>query len=396
VAEVLVATMVMAKPRWLSDNGVRSAWTTALVAFLASRLALLLVGWVSLTFIATRDKAVHGAVPTLQQLKDLAFRWDTTWYMSIARHGYSVASPAVQPHAVNLSFWPAFPYLARYLGEASGMSILTSGVMLANLAFVFSLYLLHRYCTRLEFPPTAAALSVLLLAFVPESFLFSVFYGDAFGLLGMLGAMYCARQQRWWIAGLFAAFASSSRPMGVMVLVFLLIHAWQQLGWRNFMRPWVDPHPFIPVVLAPAGYFLMLWVTYRVSGDAFAQAHTRMAGWHVYFAPAWEALRTDFRLGPDLKFWMLSALALAASLIPLFRKKLYPDAVFGLCYFVLIFSQINSAGLLHYAAALPVVYVGFAWWLRDRELARFAVLGVFASLGAVLFCAWSLYVYIAV
>jgi len=390
-----MATAVMAKSRWRFDVETRAAWASAVVAFLASRLALFLVGWISLTFIAARGKAVHGAGPTLQQLKDLAFRWDTTWYMSIAKHGYSTVSPAVQPHAVNLAFWPAFPFLARYFSDASGFSILMTGVILANLAFLLALYLLHRYCTQLEFTQAAATFAVFLLAFVPESFLFSVFYGDAFGLLGMVGAMYYARKQCWWASGLFAVLASSSRPMGAMVLVFLVVHAYQQLGWRNFLRPWIDPRPFVPVVLAPAGYFLMLWISYRVSGDAFAQAHTRMAGWHVYFAPTWQALYTDFRLGPDLKFWMLSALTLAISLIPLFRKKLYPDATFGLCYFVLIFSQINSAGLLHYAAVLPVVYVGFTWLLREKEQARYALLGVFATLGAALFCAWSLYVYIA-
>lgn len=385
-----------AQLRLLHDADVRAAWASAAIAFLASRIALFVAGWLSLTFIATRGKAVHGVAPTLRQLLDLAFRWDTTWYMSIARHGYSVASPAVQPHAVNLAFWPAFPFLARYLSDVSGLSILTSGVILANLAFLAALYLMHRYCTRIELGPTAAAFAVLLLAFVPESFLFSVFYGDAFGLLGMLGAMYYARKERWWTSGLFAVLASSSRPMGAMVIVFLVVQAWQQLGWRTFLQPWIEPRPFVPVVLAPAGYFLMLWLSFIVSGDAFAQAHTRIAGWNVYFAVPWHAVATDFRLGPDLKFWMLSALALALSLIPLFRKGLYADAWFGVAYFLLIFSQINSAGLLHYVAVLPVVYVGFAWWTREQPLARQALLGAFATIGAALFCAWSLYVYIAV
>ena len=382
--------------RGLNDPDVRNAWRATAVAFMTSRLVLFLVGWITLTFIATRDKAVHGAGPTLQQLKDLAFRWDTTWYISIARHGYSLTSPAIQPNAVNLSFWPAFPFLSRYLSEATGLSILTSGVILANLAFVLALYLLHRYCTRLDFSQAAAMFAVFLLAFVPESFLFSVFYGDAFGLLGMIGAMYYARKECWWTAGLFAVLASSSRPMGVMVLVFLVVHACQQLGWRKFLRPWIDPRPFVPVVLAPAGYFLMLWLSFRVSGDAFVQAHTRMAGWHVYFSTPWHSLFVDLRLGPDLKFWILSSLGMAASLIPLFRAKWYPDAIFGLGYFLLIFSQINSAGLLHYAAVLPVVYIGFAWWTREKELAQYALLGTFATLGAALFCAWTLYVYIAV
>src|SRR6185437_13437982 len=104
----------------------------------------------------------------------------------------------------------------------------------------------------------------------------------------------------------------------------------------------------------------------------------------------------DFRGAPDLKFWALCALLLATSIVPLWKKRWFPDAAFAICYFLLIFSQHNPEGLLHYAVALPVIYTGFAWMFRNSEFARLIVLGIFASVGAALFCAWALYTSISV
>lgn len=368
-----------------------SALKAAATAFLASRLALLLGGWLTLTFLDSRHPSQHGTSATWKQLFNLTYRFDAGWYWLIAKLGYSTGSPAVQPHAINLAFWPAFPYLARFLAASTGMSILAAGVVIANLAFFLCLYLLYRYCILVGLGKELATLAVFLMALVPESFLFSAFYADALSTLGMLGAMYFARRERWWVAGLFAVLASSSRPTGITVIVFLVVHVYQTLGWRDFLQPWRDARPFVPVVLVPAGYFLMLWVSFRVSGDAFAEVHTRAAGWYVNFAPPLRSLADDFRHGPDLKFWTLGALGLATSIIPLVRAKLIPDAIFALGYFALIFSQNNPAGLIHYSAGLPVIYVGFALMCKRSHAARYALLGSFAAMNAILFCAWALF-----
>lgn len=375
---------------------IRRAWVAALVAFLSSRIILLLVGWISLTFIAVRQHAKDGIGATMEQMVGLGCRWDCGWYMSIAQHGYSTISPAIQPHAINLSFWPMFPFLARFIAHVTGLSILHAGLAISNLAFLACLYLLNRYCTLLKFERTDAVFAVFLMAFVPEGFLFSAFYADSLSMLGIMGAMYFARRERWWLAGLFAILASSSRPTGIIVIAFLVVYAFEALGWRHFIRPWKDARPFIPVVLVPAGYFLMLWISYFVAGDAFAEVHTRAVGWGVHFAAPWSSLLDDFLRGPSLKFWAAGALTLLLSLIPLYQARLSPELIFGTCYLLVIFSQNNPAGLIHYTAELPVIYIGFAWLCRKREAGKFALLGTFALVNAALFSAWALSTYISV
>lgn len=376
----------------------RRAWRIAVVAFAGSRAVLLLVGWLTLSFIATHPHMPHGASASIETLKELACRWDCGWYESIALGGYSTASWPPGSYATNLAFWPALPYLARYLHDLSGISILMSGTLLVNIAFLFSLYFLYRYCRVIGMEPRTATFATSLLAFAPQGFLFSVFYADALTLLGTIGTMYFARTRRWWIAGLFAILASSSRPTGVVVLAFLVVHAYQTLGWKNFFKPWVDARPFVPVVLAPAGHFLVMWMAFLVSGDAFAEVHTRAEGWvwMVRFGAPWSSIVGDFRSGPDLKFWSVAALLLAISIIPLVKKRWIPDALFAACYFLLIFSQHNPEGLLHYSIVLPTIYVGFAWMFRNSEVGKLTLLGIFACTGAAIFCAWALNVGIAV
>ena len=100
------------------------ALKTAAVAFLASRLALLLAGWLSLTYLKPGHPGWNAPGASWTQLLGLAFRWDSGWYMFIAQQGYSTISTAAQPYASNLAFWPAFPFLARFLAAATGMPIL--------------------------------------------------------------------------------------------------------------------------------------------------------------------------------------------------------------------------------------------------------------------------------
>lgn len=380
------------------DDQTRAALRLATANFVVSRAVLLLIGWITLSFIATRHHSPHGVSASLHSLKMLTCRWDCGWYMSIATHGYSAVSPPGQPFATNLAFWPAFPYLARYLHDASGLSILTGGVILSNVALLIALILVYKYCITLDFKARTAALAVSLLAFAPQGFMFSAFYADALMFLGMIGAMYYTRTRHWWIAGLFAILATTSRPTGIVILAFLVVNAYQTLGWRKFFRPWEDARPFIPVVLAPAGQFLVMWMAFLTSGDAFAQVHTRAQAisWMVRMGPPWRAIIGDFDAGPDLKFWSVAALLLAASIIPLIKKRWWPDAVFAICYFVLIFSQYNPEGLLQYAIGLPSVYVGLAWLVRRSDTASLLLLGVFATTGAALFCAWALGTGIAV
>lgn len=351
----------------------------------------MLAGWITLSSIVQK-----GKFATLDQIIGLACRWDCGWYLNIATHGYSVMSPVNQPGATNLAFWPAFPYAARLLSTISGLPILISGILLANIAFILCLFFFKRYFTTIGLSNSLAIFSVFLVAFSPHSFIYSVFYGDAFALLGVIGSIYFARSQRWWLSGLFAILATSSRPTGIVLIVFLIINAYERLGWYGLLKSWRDPRPFIPVVLLPAGELSVFLISYIVSGDAFAQAHSRLVGWHVGFEAPWTAITVNLSQGPESIFWTVGALLLFLSIFPLLRARLFPEFAYTLFSFALIFSSTEANGLLRYAVTVPTVFLGIALFLKDRRELRYSTLGIFASLGATVFCAWTAYSWISI
>ncbi len=199
-------------------NVLSPAVGVPICAYLASRLALFLIGWFTFAFLIP-----NPAAPSLHQIFDLTCRWDCGWYLSIAQHGYSTISPSIQPGATNLAFWPALPFAARWLSDVTGMSIVGSGDILTNIAFILSLILLRKYCLELDLKEHTATFAVFLLAFAPQSYVFSGFYTESFCLLGILGSMYCARRNQWWASGAFAIFTTLSRPTGVFLMLFLLV-----------------------------------------------------------------------------------------------------------------------------------------------------------------------------
>lgn len=361
-----------------------------LCAYLASRLALLLVGWFALAFIG------HSEVtPTLHQLFGLTCRWDCGWYLSIAQHGYSIVSPVAQPDATNLAFWPAFPFAARWFSDVTRISILGSGVLLSNLSFILCLIFFRKYSLQLGVKTETATFGTFLLAFAPQSYVFSGFYSEPFCLLGILGSMYFARTERWWVSGAFAILATLSRPTGILLFLFLVVFAYQQIGWRGFVSPWKDARPFIPIVLLPAGHLAVLTLAYRVSGDAFAQEHTRVAGWYGGFEAPWQAIVTHLVHPPSDTFLTTAALVLALSIIPLLRKKTIPEAAYAIGAFGLLLSNTTDAGIIRYVITIPPVFLGIAYATRNKLVARYAIIGICAMLGAAMFCAWTVGAYIA-
>jgi len=374
--------------RW---QQIRTDIGVPLAAFIFSRAALLLIGWFTLTFIAHDSQA-----PDVHQIYGLACRWDCGWYLSIAQHGYLITSPAAQPDATNLAFWPAFPFAARYLSEVTGLTILAAGTLLSNSAFVLCLVLLRKYCLKIGLNEQTSAFAVFLLAFAPQSYVFSGFYTESFCLLGVVGSIYCARNGRWWTSGLFGILATLSRPTGILLLVYLIAHAYQEVGWKGFLKPWKDVLPFVPVVLTPAGELAALAIAYHVSGDAFAQAHTAVAGWGVKFEAPWAAVYTHLTSSPHDFFLTASALALSLSLIPIFHARLFQDAIFAAVAILFLLSNTIDQSILRYILIIPPVFIGIALASDRIQWLRQVVFGIFAMLGAAFFCAWTLGLIISV
>jgi Mannosyltransferase (PIG-V) len=149
-------------------------------------------------------------------------RWDSNWYLLIARYGYhpAIGAPAVSRSA----FFPLYP-LALGLVSKLGVPAIAAGVAVSVCAFGAALYGLHRL-TTLELGggggvagTDAARMAVYALAFAPMAFFLSAVYSESLYLALSIGLFWSAREGRWGYVGLLGALASATRSTGVVLLI---------------------------------------------------------------------------------------------------------------------------------------------------------------------------------
>ncbi len=141
-------------------------------------------------------------------------RWDSVWYLAIARGGYAHEVPRT-------AFFPLYPLVTRGVGLVIGSDLL-AGVLISLACFAVAMLLFHRLVC-LELDSTRAEVAVLLLAFCPMAYFFSAVYTESLFLALSLGCLLCARSGRWALAGGLGALAALSRNSGVVLVVPVLI-----------------------------------------------------------------------------------------------------------------------------------------------------------------------------
>jgi hypothetical protein len=145
-----------------------------------------------------------------------AARWDSVWYLAIARDGYDQHSKT--------AFFPLYPLLAQAVGLPFG-SALVGGIVVSCACFLAALTVLGRLA-ELELGREIAGPAVMVVAFFPASLFFSAVYSESLFLLCSVGAFLAARKERWLWAGVLGGLAAATRSIGVLLVVPL---AWLYL-----------------------------------------------------------------------------------------------------------------------------------------------------------------------
>lgn len=150
---------------------------------------------------------VHGA-STAHTLSILSF-WDGVWYRTVAEQGYLF----IPGRHSDPAFFPLYPIVLRGL-NGIGLSFLTSGLLVANLAFVVGILLFYELSKRVV-PPDIARTSALIAAFFPMSFVFSMTYPEGLVLAALTTALLLALKGRWTLSAVAGAVAALARPEAV-------------------------------------------------------------------------------------------------------------------------------------------------------------------------------------
>jgi hypothetical protein len=205
-----------------------------LLPFLATRLALVVVGWLSVHLLASGLTLQKGNLvfhqPGTPALEIWA-RWDAEWYLLIAERGYGaddafVGRPVAYAPGDDTGFFPLYPILIR-AGMMSGLSSLAAAVLVSNLALLLALSLLRDLAQR-DFGEAAADRVVWIFLAFPTAFFFSAVYAESVMLATLLGAVRMARDRRPAAAGILGALCALSRPTGILVILPLASELWSR------------------------------------------------------------------------------------------------------------------------------------------------------------------------
>ncbi|BFO20248.1 glycosyltransferase family 39 protein [Streptomyces sp. KM77-8] len=148
----------------------------------------------------------------------LTARWDALWYTRVAElgYGYEVRLPNGDVHS-NLAFFPLLPWLERLVAAVSPLSYADGGFvvsLLASLAAAWGIFAVadHVYGRR------AGVFAVLLWAVLPVGIVQSMAYSESLFTALAAWSLYAVLTGRWVTAGVLAALAGLTRPVGLAVV----------------------------------------------------------------------------------------------------------------------------------------------------------------------------------
>jgi mannosyltransferase PIG-V len=291
-----------APPAGPPNKEVRS---TVWRAFWTSRLLVLLAGVAGTLEIrkaggSWRFDPGHLTAPYHSYFGDLLVgpfaRWDSVWYLTIANMGYG-------GQTARAAFFPLYPMLIHALAWITGDALI-AGMLISLVCFGIALALLYRL-TYMEFGQEVAQVAVALVAFSPFSFYFSAVYTESLFLALTLGAIYCARTERWAFAAVLAMFAAATRNSGVLLIVpialmFLYgprggsapLSAW---ALKNSPRQWLQPRSWLPkykltpaiawLLVVPIGLLAYMAYLWHQTGTPFTTFNVQTLWNHQFVGP---------------------------------------------------------------------------------------------------------------
>jgi hypothetical protein len=412
----------------------RALWTSRLVVLCSGALGVLSVGRAAdfRSFDPANLTAPFGYFGNL--LAAPLARWDSVWYLAIARGGYD-HQPA------RTAFFPLYPLMIRGLGFVV-RSDLVAGVLISLVCFAIGLVVLYRL-VALELDDERARVTVLLLAFCPMAYFFSAVYSESLFLALSVGCIYQARLGRWASAGVLGGIAATSRNSGVTLIVpVVLLYLYgprAELGpradlaaaagvaragvaWRPRLAPRYPIRPSLGwALLIPAGLGVYIGWLALATGNGLAPFHAQEV-WFRHFAgpfggvwngavAAWDGLRQLLHGPPPpvyftkaggnaltvagqnlmlFGFLVLGAIACVSA----FRRLPVAYGAYALAAMAMPLSYPVDpqplASLPRYQVVLfPLFMAGASWVVRRRwTLEAVAALAVLLGLFTVEFASW--------
>ncbi|MFJ7125449.1 mannosyltransferase family protein [Streptomyces sp. NPDC098101] len=313
--------------------------------------------------------------------------WDWGHFLNIARDGYFPGGPG--PGDNREAFFPGLPLVLRAV-HVLVPHWTVAGLLVSLVAGAVAAVALARIA-ELHLPGSGAGRrAALFLLLSPCAVFLAAGYSEALFLALALPAWLAARRQRWLLASVLAAGATTVRVSGLflaaaLVVLFLTTRRDEGAG-RKRDAAWLVL-PGLPALL----YFRYL---YGRTGDPMAWKHAQERGWYRHFRAPWEAWSQTWheafdrtqatgyaaQFQADLLAMTLGVVLLAVLVV----RRRWPEAVYvaltlwalGTSYW---YMSVARSTLLWWP-----LWVGLAVWSVRRRWVALAYLCLVAPLSTVL------------
>ncbi|MGW7100744.1 mannosyltransferase family protein [Streptomyces sp. NPDC054838] len=359
--------------------------------FVLRRAAPALIVFAAIRLLGLAALAGWGAAAGSSPHTLLSARWDSLWYARIAAegYGYEVVLPNGAVHS-NLAFFPLLPWLERLVAAPTGLSYGSAGLVVSVVAGFAAAWGVFAVACLLH-GRRAAVMAVALWAALPVAVVQSMAYSESLFTALAAWALYGVLRGRWLTAGLLAAGAGLTRPVGAAVVAAVWVAV--VLAWRRGERSW---RMAAGALLAPTGAAAyVLWVGARTGTGLLGYLDVQ-AGWGNGFDGGWAFARfiggrlasPAFAAGVGL----IAGVVLVLWLYGLCVRRRQPAALLVYCGIVVALALCASGYfgskprllLPAFPLLLPVA-VALAKWRTGRAA---AVLGALAVVSAVYGAFW--------
>ena len=189
--------------------------------------------------------------------------WDGGHYLGIAQNGYVTK--------YQYAFFPIYPLIIKAIFLITG-SYLFSALLISWLSLVLALVVLAKLLI-LDFRPTIIRRVIYYLLIFPSSIFFLTAYSESLFLFLTILAFYFFRKRQWLAASISVAFASATRPIGLILLAPLFF---EYFAAAKFELARIKSNVLL-LLIAPLGLLSYIWFLQKVEGNPFifisAQAH---------------------------------------------------------------------------------------------------------------------------
>lgn len=140
--------------------------------------------------------------------------FDGVHYLNIASDGYIAGG----------RFFPLFPVIIWVASLGIGYFPLTFiiSLIIPNIIFIAALVIFYKLL-KLDYPDKIFSQALVFLILFPTSFFFISVYSEGIFLLLTLLVFYFARKKKWYLAAISAAFLTSSRFVGFVIIPALML-----------------------------------------------------------------------------------------------------------------------------------------------------------------------------